>query len=288
MRFGVDRQKIKAALPLKTRRQVREIYRFVRSTARRGGSVTCPCCGWSFRSFSSGGASPPRAALCTRCASLERHRWMWLYIQNHTSLLNTLLPYANAALDKNERMHLIHFAPEISLARSFSKQPHVRYTGVDLELTEFVGDYVNARMDVTCLGFSENTFDALICNHVLEHVEDDLAALREFHRILKPGGIALISVPVKMDQMTYEDPSITSPSARKRHFEQEDHVRVYGCDIVQRLQEAGFCVEVHSTRDIEPDAAARFGLWRVEYGQRREEIIFHCVKKAPQQTYPFH
>ncbi len=128
-------------------------------------------------------------------------------------------------------------------------------------------------MDLTDLRFVDDTFDVIMCNHVLEHVHDDLKAMREIYRVLKPGGWAILNSPVEKDRLiTYENPSIEEPSERLKHFGQQDHVRVYGTDYTQRLQQAGFTVEVI-------DFAATFSHnERFRFGMKDGEEIYRCTK----------
>lgn len=258
--MGFNYTQIKQRLP----QPLLDGYRQAKAVALRGGRHTCPCCGAHLRRFAAGGESPARPAMCPRCLSLERHRWMWLYLENHTRL-------------GHDPLRLLHFAPEYSLAPRLAALPHLHYTTVDLALTPDTAHLLHTRMDITRLALPDAHFDAILCSHVLEHVEDDTAALRELRRVLKPGGWALIAVPVWMDRRTLEDPAITTPADRRRFYEQADHVRLYGCDIVQRLQSAGFHVAIHSSLRLPLKAVDHFGLWRIEQGRVREEILFHCT-----------
>ena len=109
-------------------------------------------------------------------------------------------------------------------------------------------------------------FDAVICNHVLEHVPDDRAAMRELRRILRPGGIAVLMVPFRPDRQTYEDPTIVDPEQRTAVFGQFDHVRLYGSDYLDRLREAGFEVDGDLYwKSLDEDEVVRYGLQRDEY-----------------------
>jgi SAM-dependent methyltransferase len=106
------------------------------------------------------------------------------------------------------------------------------------------------------------TFDVIFCSHVLEHVSDDRRAMREFRRVLRYDGWAILLVPAVAEK-TFEDPSVVDPAERLRRFGQEDHVRCYGPDYVDRLREAGFDVEEINVRDMFSDAEAiRMGLVR--------------------------
>jgi SAM-dependent methyltransferase len=129
------------------------------------------------------------------------------------------------------------------------------------------------KMDITDIDWPDSSFDIVYCSHVLEHVPEDRKAMSEMFRVVKPGGWALIQVPVWKDD-TIEDPSITDPGERERLFGQSDHVRLYGLDIKNRLAAAGFDVEVVFAHQlIEPQNCESMGI-------NPNEPIFHCRKPA--------
>ena len=143
------------------------------------------------------------------------------------------------------------------------------YVGVDIH------DYPNVavKMDLAAAPIRAETFDAIICIHILEHIEHDRQALRELHRILKPGGWAAVSVPIRWEKKTYEDPKVVSGAEREREFGETAHVRYYGYDFVERLEECGFQVEPDLGKNIDQQT-------RDKYGLRDDEDIFLC-RKAP-------
>jgi ubiquinone/menaquinone biosynthesis C-methylase UbiE len=109
--------------------------------------------------------------------------------------------------------------------------------------------------DLTALPFEDERFDVVFCNHVLEHIADDLTAMRELYRVLKPGGWGIVQVPMKADLLeTYEDLSITTTAEREKHFGQYDHVRWYGReDYFTRLAQAGFVTEALRVSELFTD-----------------------------------
>ncbi len=110
--------------------------------------------------------------------------------------------------------------------------------------TDLNSPIADVKADICDLPFSNNEFDFIICNHVLEHIPDDTKAMQELYRILKPGGLAILQVPYNSDlEKTFEDDSITDPKERARIFGQYDHVRVYGMDYFEKLRSIGFKVE---------------------------------------------
>jgi GR25 family glycosyltransferase involved in LPS biosynthesis/SAM-dependent methyltransferase len=212
----------------------------------------CPVCGFNADLLPFG--EPQRAgAQCQRCGSLERHRSMALFLRS---------PDCPFRADSR----LLHFAPELGLRKLIQARFPAAYVAVDLHAGEGV-----EREDVQSLSFPDSAFDAVVCSHVLEHVPDDRLAMRELYRVLQPRGTALIMVPVREDMPTYENAALTTEEERRVHFGQKDHARWYGMDVVARLREAGFLVEVvNMYHRLGPEGAARYGLM--------DEPIFLCRK----------
>jgi ubiquinone/menaquinone biosynthesis C-methylase UbiE len=159
-------------------------------------------------------------------------------------------------------------APERCFVKRFEEQHGHGYVAADLGASE-----ARVQMDVQAIPFGEGSFDVVLCNHVLEHVEDDRRAMRELHRVLRPDGWAILQSPVdlRLDE-TYEDPTITGASAREAAFGQRDHVRVYGIDYPRRLVESGFRVtEDEFVQSLGDDLISRHAL-------PRDERIYLCRK----------
>lgn len=221
----------------------------------------CPICGcWSprFRPF---GHTPREDAQCVHCGSLERDRLAWLFLRARTNLFDS----ASRAM--------LHVAPESCLAERFRAHLGDGYLSADLQ-----DDRVMARMDITDIACPDGSFDIVYCSHVLEHVDDDRRAMRELHRVLRPGGWAILLVPVTGEQ-TFEDPQIADPQDRLAAFGQEDHVRRYGPDVVDRFREAGFSVQVTGPADlVTAEMAVTLGLTAAS-GE-----VFCCTKSRPDQA----
>jgi predicted SAM-dependent methyltransferase len=230
---------------------------FMRGLLFLGRKYRCPCCGWYLRSFVERSSILKKSAtgFCPRCNAKARHRRNWLYLEQHTKLFL-------------ESTRLLEVAPWWALSRRFGKMANIEFTGLDLERT---GPQVTTVGDVTCLPMESGHFDAVICIHVLEHVEKDRQAISEMHRVLKPGGWAIISVPIRLNQPTHEDPGITDPEERARVFGERGHVRFYGKDFIERLESAGFQVTLDQAEQIPKHI-------RQKYGLRDDENIFHCYK----------
>jgi SAM-dependent methyltransferase len=191
----------------------------------------------------------PNNPICPRCGAQARHRALWLYLHERTNLFS------------GEGLSVLHFAPEHALGRRLASTPGIRYVSADLDAPEAMEHF-----DITDIPHPDDSWDAILCIHVLEHVPDDRRAMRELHRILKPEGWAIVLVPLDLDRAeTYEDPSITDPAERERAFWQADHLRLYGRDLPDRLREAGFEVTVDRwVRDLEPGVIERHGLFPLE------------------------
>ena len=166
--------------------------------------------------------------MCPACGSLSRNRRLW------TMLAPIIQPGAS----------ILHFSPSRSLFRKLSKLD-IHYVSTDFE-----GEFIAQKQhDITAIDEPDNSFDIIICYHILEHIPDDHKAMRELLRVLKPGGRTFIQTPFK-DGDTYENPKITSPEDRKIHFGQEDHVRIYSiADLDKRLQKTGFKTQIIQTNE---------------------------------------
>ena len=161
---------------------------------------------------------------------------------------------------------LLHIAPERVLENKFRRMRSLDYLTGDLNNPRAM-----VQVDITRIQFPDSSFDAICCSHVLEHVADDLTAMREFHRILRTGGWAAILVPMTVQQ-TLEDPTVTTREQRIAVYGHPDHVRRYGPDCAERLRKAGFRVKAVTSSDlVPPSQATRLGL-------RDDEVIHLCRK----------
>jgi SAM-dependent methyltransferase len=210
-----------------------------------GNKVECNICQKHYRKFLPYGYVNSREnALCPNCLSLERHRLMQLYLQDKTRFYTS-----------NPRT--LHVAPEFCFLKHFERLLGDNYVTADLE-----SPLAKIKIDVQAIPFDDNTFDVIFCNHILEHVDDDMKALQELYRILKPGGWGIIQSPINYNRATtYEDASIVAPEERTKHFGQHDHVREFGFDYALRLAKAGFEVtEDHYIETLPPEKVKRNAL----------------------------
>jgi len=227
-----------------------------------GTKYQCPCCGWSLRTFVDRGSflTTSTDGYCPRCNSKARHRRIWLYLQAQTNLFA-------------DELILLEIGPWWSFGRRFKYMNSLEFVGLDLDPT---AANVSVAGNLSASPFMPDTFDAILCIHVLEHISKDREALRELFRVLKPGGWAVVSVPLLLDEITREDPSITSAEDRQRIFGEKGHVRYYGTDFRSRIEAAGFRTSFSPAKSISQDVRDTFGL-------RDDENIFHCIKPLPDE-----
>jgi SAM-dependent methyltransferase len=199
-----------------------------------------------------------RRAGCYNCGATDRERLVYTYLTEELRLFTT----------RDRR--ILHVAPEASLSRRLRKHGFQQYVcGDKFEPGyQYPNDVIN--LDILQLPYPDASFDIIICNHVLEHIQDDYAAMRELLRVLRPGGHAILQVPfAKHAAETYEDPSVTDPERRVQLFGQHDHVRLYGGDYGDRLKAAGFILSFAHLADRYP-----------RYGLNSDEPLFVCMKAA--------
>jgi SAM-dependent methyltransferase len=235
---------------------LRELLLFIRGVLFVGRRHVCPCCGWRLRGFVGrwGAVRTNCDGYCPRCNAKARHRRLWRHMQ------------ALGVLD-GRPVRLLDVAPWPSLAQQLRRLPAVEYVGVDLRAH---GRHVDVIGNAESLPVRSGAFDVILCTHVLEHLDDDRRAMRELRRALHPDGVAVVSVPLRLDRPTHEDPSITDPAERAKVFGERGHVRLYGTDLRDRLEAAGFTVEVDWATAIEDSVRRRCGL-------RTDEHLFVCA-----------
>ncbi len=204
----------------------------------RSQDYECNLCGHQGR-FLPFGNAPRQGVLCPCCGSIERHRLVGLWIDQNQGRVDDA--------------SMLHFAPEYGLARLFKERVH-EYRGADID--PHMADVV---LNIESIDLPDGSVDLVLASHVLEHV-DDAKALSEIHRILTPGGAALLMFPlVDGWEFTYENPAHVTPQDRAKYFGQHDHVRYYGRDVRDRIRSVGFQLEEFTA--MEPDVS-RYGLMR--------------------------
>ncbi len=243
--------KIKSAIPDHWHEPMDFYYANLTSPLHFGDRVVCNVCNHRFRHFIPPGSKERR---CPFCRSQSRHRLLTIYLKARKNLF---FP----------GMRLLHMAPERLIQQKFRRENKYQYFSGDLS-----SPLAMMHFDITDIPFRDNYFDGILCNHVLEHIPDDRAAMRELYRVLKPGGWAILMVPMKDQPETYENWDITTPEQREIHFGQYDHVRWYGWDYEDRLKSVGFQIKWD-------DFASKIPNKKIErLGLSADELIPFCVK----------
>jgi len=216
-----------------------------------GSKMECPICGFRADEFLPYGIVLRPNIKCPNCGSFDRHRLFYLYLRG--------------LISKEKRFKILHFSPEKSIANFLKMQSNIDYLSVDIK-----PELAMQKENIESLSFGNNSFDIIICSHVLEHVKNDAKAIKECLRVLKPDGIALIMVPIDYKrEATFEDFSKETPEERFKFFGQSDHVRIYGRDFEKRLAAAGFDVKIFKASDEK--TAKRFAL-------PLNEFLYICKK----------
>jgi SAM-dependent methyltransferase len=254
--------KIKKLIPSTFKRNVRLLV-------HRGNKYKCPFCNYSSKDLSVIGLDLPvliekqvigggkRHGGCYNCGSTDRERLIYVYIKEKINILNDC-----------KDMKVLHVASEKNLTNFLLKLDFQQYVCGDLFTKGYSYPQHVQNMSILNIPYDDNTFDLIICNHVLEHIQTDLLAMKELLRVLKKGGQAILQVPISKNNLkTFEDFSIADPEQREKVFGQFDHIRIYGQDYTQRLQESGFKVNRISI-------SSEF----MKYGLNKDEDIFICEK----------
>ncbi len=231
------------------------IYTKIKKKYYSGKNLYCPCCEHHFRKFFPHGKYFRSTAMCPNCGSLERHRLLLLYLYFKTNFFS-------------EKTRALHFSPSYALEKRFKKMPNLEYITTDLKNPRAM-----VKMDITDIKFEDNSFDVILCYHILEHVKDDIIAMKELFRVLIPDGWAIIQVPINFNlKTTFEDPNIVLPKEREHYYGHRNHVRQYGLDYIEKLKSIGFNVRIDEFGSKLDDVS------RKKFGLNEDEKIFYCLK----------
>lgn len=215
----------------------------------KGKNYTDPIDGKSFRTFLPYGYGKQRPnVLSPSTLSLERHRLLWLYLKNESDFFSS-------------NLKVLHFAPEQAFYKRFRELKNLDYTTTDL-----LSPLADIKADICNLPFDDNSFDVILCNHVLEHIPDDTKAMQELYRVMKPRGWGIFQIPQDLSRATtFEDDNITDKKERAKIFGQYDHIRVYGRDYFDKLRAVGFKVdEVDYSSTLSKEDIERYRLAKDE------------------------
>lgn len=245
---------------------------FLKRQTRKGNKYYCNICNSNIKEFLPGGinnhaiqkyevigAGYKQYDICPVCTASYRTRAIKLVMDK----------YINMSISDK----VLHIAPEKPLFYLLKKKFNNNYIPGDIDPKKYLGYSNISRIDLTNMDFNDCEFDFILCNHVLEHIQDDEKALNEIHRVLKPSGLALLQVPIsKKLKNTFENPEIISAEDRLVNYGQHDHVRIYAMDYVDKLEKTGFIVETISVKDLN-----RHNIFHKLMLDERE-IIFVCRK----------
>ena len=243
---------LKSIIPFELRQTLRKPWQEILAIWFFGNDYCCPICGKSFRKLFDGGIKSEFAEknnitgfgfrknhTCPYCQSSHRDRLVFLFLKNETKIFS-------------EQISLLHIAPEYPLMNVFRKFKNINYIAGDKFESGYEYSKYVVSLDITATNFSDNKFDFIICNHVLEHIPNETLAIKEIYRILKPNGIAILQVPISHNlSETLENTSITNPSEREKIYGQSDHCRLYAKDYKNKLEKSGFKVELYNTSEKE-------------------------------------
>jgi len=236
----------------------------LRSIVLKGDKLYCNICDSGLITFLPFGTVLRPNALCSICKSVERHRMLWHFIN------------ANDIISADKEIKLLHVAPESHFHEHFKKMKHINYFPVDKFEKGYIYSEDTKDMDIRNIYYDDNYFDLIICNHVLEHIEEDSVAIRELLRVLKIDSKAILQVPINYNlKITDEDFSVTNPVEREKRYGRHDHVRYYGLDYFERLEESGFHVsQINYISQFGKNDIVKFG-----FPTYRDDI-FLCEKRA--------
>ena len=245
----------------------RNMMHQLRVFIHRGNKYICPFCGYGSTDLMERGldnevlhqyqiiGGGKRKCTCYQCGAYDREKLVYLFLRDNLKIF-----------DKASKSKILHIAPEKKLSDKIRSCSFLEHICGDL-FCEGYPSYVH-EMNILNLIFEDSTFDIIICNHVLEHIEDDKKAMAELYRVLKPGGTAILQVPIsKCLDKTFEDLTIVTPIERERIFGQKDHLRIYGMDYKDRLESVGFVVKVENISKENQ-----------KYGLNPDEDLFVCLK----------
>ncbi len=228
----------KGITPRRCHEPMRALSRRLVSLLSAGSSFECPICKGRFRELWPWGRTKDLVQ-CPGCASQDRERAIYLFLKKRTDVFR-------------DNLKVLHLAPEWSLSRVLKGLSNLDYVSADI-----AKPFAMEKIDIAHIPHSDCSFHVIICCHVLEHIPDDRKAMSEMYRVLRPGGWALTTVPIRDDDTTYEDPAIASREDRLKAFGEASHVRWYGRDFKDRLEHVGFFVDLFQFGEVFSDHEAR-------------------------------
>ena len=248
--------------------QILDYSEFVEDNLLRINKHYCPVCNQYVENFLPGGIKSELFSshhvigggyrfncICPNCGCVDRTRWLYYVLLSQTSIFDS-------------SCSVLHFAPETEIPEKIKKNVLCSYVTADI-----VAEKAMLQIDITDIPFREKRFDYVIVNHVLEHIENEKAAVMEIKRVLKDNGIMILSFPICTDMNTYEDQTVRKPAERLKYYGQEDHVRLYGVDYGSKIEQYGFHITIITPKQAVSDEMID------EMGFIPDDIIMLCRKK---------
>jgi len=221
-------------------------FRLVLYQFYKGENYQCNLCNKTLRKFI---IMEDGERLCPFCGSLSRTRRLWDIL-------------SSGYIKKG--ICILDFSPSRSLYRVLKNSAGISYSSTDIS-GDFLADF---QFDITNIDAEKDTYDLIICYHILEHIERDMKAMQEIYRVMKKGGTCIIQTPFNIGDI-YEDLSVATELERLKHFGQKDHVRIYSVGgLKDRLVRCGFQVTVRQFTDIEDN----------KFGFKEAEAVLICTK----------
>jgi len=232
-------------LPKKILEKHESFFRSIIAIKYSGANYECNICNFKMSTFPpSNGANK----ICPKCGCLSRTRKLW-------SLLETEVAHKS----------ILHFSPPKSISKKLKKIAKQNYITSDYE-GEFQADKT---YNIENIEVSSNSFDLIICYHILEHIENDSNAMSELYRILRPGGQCFLQTPFKTGE-TFEDKNAKTPEERLKVYGQDNHVRIYSAiDLKRKLDKQGFSTQILTFQEEENN----------KYGFKLNETILIAKKE---------
>ena len=214
--------KIKSFIPGTLYEPLLDAYHGLRKYKYKGSNVFCPVCEEYSNKFIPSG----NVGICPACSSGSRHRAIYLFLKRRTTFFT-------------QKMKMLHFAPEHCFYKTFKSQPNLSYTSADLDSPRAM-----VKVDITRIPYADNHFDVIISSHVLEHIPDDIKAMKELFRVANNRGWSIHLAPIDYNRdKTFEDPSIDTPEKKQEVYGHHDHKRIYPGRVPSKRNTAGVNVQ---------------------------------------------
>lgn len=195
---------------------------------------------------------------CPYCPAYDRERHLFMFFDK----INFW--------EQLPKLKILHFAPEKNLSKKIDSYNPIKYIKADFN--PYQEDTL--KIDATNIPYQNDTYNLVICNHVLEHIPDYLTALKEIYRVLKPNGIAILQTPYsKILHRNFEDKNINTDELRYFFYGEKDHYRIFSeQNFFEDLQKTGFALNIIQNKQLFNDEICFY------YGVNTEEDLIQVIK----------